>query len=370
MTEKNKLKKEMLRKVKETKLSLLAMTEDQLHTTTKRTIMENEQMTTELQYQSRVAERLVKQNEQLLKDHRTMKRQIELHQDAERLLATRTGFFQRVIKKLNERVKELEEQCSLHSQPNSSKLSGDGASASHSLDHEDGVLPAVAAASASAGLLEAGPADFSGAAPASPASAGSDHEMIDPASWAAAGVQAEVDHLRGELARLHRVNQNLKSQLNSAPDSKGDQPAAEFVLRALEDAKQTVLLTKASSSAPSAPGVNSKTASPIVSIKLDHLPQSWADLLPAEREAILRVLYQKLRQSPQMFTVSISTCFLLPCRREPHMFHCDCVAVLPYQEPTSPQAGSISGAVALPPLASGRGLSRQSKTPSKAQRAS
>ncbi len=47
------LKKEMLAKIKETKLSLLAMTEDQLHTTTQRTIMENEQMTTELQYQSR-----------------------------------------------------------------------------------------------------------------------------------------------------------------------------------------------------------------------------------------------------------------------------------------------------------------------------
>ncbi len=33
------------------------MTEDQLHTTTKRTIMENEQMTTELQYQSKETER-------------------------------------------------------------------------------------------------------------------------------------------------------------------------------------------------------------------------------------------------------------------------------------------------------------------------
>lgn len=51
VSEKNRLKKEMLRKVKETKLSLLAMTEDQLHTTTKRTIMENEQITTELHYQ-------------------------------------------------------------------------------------------------------------------------------------------------------------------------------------------------------------------------------------------------------------------------------------------------------------------------------
>jgi hypothetical protein len=42
--EKDRLKNEMLRKIRETKLSLLAMTEDQLHTTTKRTIMENEQV--------------------------------------------------------------------------------------------------------------------------------------------------------------------------------------------------------------------------------------------------------------------------------------------------------------------------------------
>ena len=34
--EKERLKKEMLHKIRETKLSLLAMTEDQLHTTTKR----------------------------------------------------------------------------------------------------------------------------------------------------------------------------------------------------------------------------------------------------------------------------------------------------------------------------------------------
>lgn len=57
--EKDRLKNEMLRKIKETKLSLLAMTEDQLHTTTKRTIMENEQITTELQYQSKETERCV-----------------------------------------------------------------------------------------------------------------------------------------------------------------------------------------------------------------------------------------------------------------------------------------------------------------------
>ncbi len=45
---------EMLRRIKETKLTLLAMTQDTLHPTTKRTQQENEQMTTELAYQVRI----------------------------------------------------------------------------------------------------------------------------------------------------------------------------------------------------------------------------------------------------------------------------------------------------------------------------
>jgi myosin heavy subunit len=110
IAEKTRLKKEMLRKVKETKLSLLAMTEDQLHTTTKRVILENEQMTTELQYQSKVTERLLEENSQLKEQHATVARQLELHEDAERILATRTHFFHKLIKKLNERVRTLEAQ--------------------------------------------------------------------------------------------------------------------------------------------------------------------------------------------------------------------------------------------------------------------
>lgn len=80
--EKNRLKNEMLRKIRETKLNLLAMTEDQLHTTTKRTIMENEQMTTELQYQSKETERIVRKNNKLMSETRAMKRQIELDEKA------------------------------------------------------------------------------------------------------------------------------------------------------------------------------------------------------------------------------------------------------------------------------------------------
>lgn len=46
------LRKEMLYKIKETKANLLALNDEQLQTTTTLTILQNKQLTTELQYQS------------------------------------------------------------------------------------------------------------------------------------------------------------------------------------------------------------------------------------------------------------------------------------------------------------------------------
>ena len=49
-----KLRKEMLYKIKETKATLLSLNEEQLETTTKMTILQNHQLTTELEFQSKV----------------------------------------------------------------------------------------------------------------------------------------------------------------------------------------------------------------------------------------------------------------------------------------------------------------------------
>ncbi|KAA0162208.1 hypothetical protein FNF28_04811 [Cafeteria roenbergensis] len=59
IAEKQRLKDEMLRRVQEAKESILADTVQQLNDTTKRTLAENEQMTTELAYQSREVEKLI-----------------------------------------------------------------------------------------------------------------------------------------------------------------------------------------------------------------------------------------------------------------------------------------------------------------------
>ena len=82
--EKERIKKEFLIKIKETKQNLLSMTEDKLHTTTKRTIMENEQMTTELQYQSRETEQLLKMNTKLRFENKELQRNVHLTEEAGR----------------------------------------------------------------------------------------------------------------------------------------------------------------------------------------------------------------------------------------------------------------------------------------------
>lgn len=51
-----KLRKDMLYKIKETKANLLALNDEQLQTTTRLTILQNHQLTTELEYQSKQTE--------------------------------------------------------------------------------------------------------------------------------------------------------------------------------------------------------------------------------------------------------------------------------------------------------------------------
>jgi hypothetical protein len=107
--EKELVKQEMLIKIKETKQNLLSMTEDQLHTTTKRTIMENEQMISELQYQSKETEKLLLQNKTLNRKLQETRRDLELSKETEQELAKRTQFYQKLIKKLHEKLKAKED---------------------------------------------------------------------------------------------------------------------------------------------------------------------------------------------------------------------------------------------------------------------
>lgn len=56
------LNEDMQYKIQETKANLLALNDEQLQTTTKLTILQNHQLTTELDYQSKQTEKLLVKN--------------------------------------------------------------------------------------------------------------------------------------------------------------------------------------------------------------------------------------------------------------------------------------------------------------------
>ena len=105
-----KLKKDMLKKIKETKASLMALNDEQLHATTRLTILQNHQLTTELEYQSKQTEKLLLKNSKLEEQITVLKRDIEIHKQVENELAKRSHLCQKVIKKLNEKIKSYDEK--------------------------------------------------------------------------------------------------------------------------------------------------------------------------------------------------------------------------------------------------------------------
>jgi hypothetical protein len=104
-----KLKKDMLYKIKETREHVMALNDEQLHTTTRFTILENHRLTTELEYQSKQTEKLMNRNTQLEEQSGALKRDIEIHKQVEAELAKRSHYCQKIIKKLNGKIKELED---------------------------------------------------------------------------------------------------------------------------------------------------------------------------------------------------------------------------------------------------------------------
>lgn len=105
-----KLNREMLRQIKMTKASLLALNDDQLQTTTRLTILQNTQLTIELEYQSKQTEQLLKENNQMQEQIETLNRDIAIHKEVEKELAKRSHFCQKVIKQLKAEIKELQDK--------------------------------------------------------------------------------------------------------------------------------------------------------------------------------------------------------------------------------------------------------------------
>lgn len=101
----DQLKQDMHRSIRETREMLRAKTKDQLDQTTKRTMIENEQKTTELQFQNKEAERLLKDNNKLLEENAQLRRNLVIHKDLENELAKRTHVYQKLLKKMEQKQK-------------------------------------------------------------------------------------------------------------------------------------------------------------------------------------------------------------------------------------------------------------------------
>ena len=106
--EKDRLKKEMLLKLRETKANLLKMTDNQLDTTTKRTIAENEQMSTELAWQSKETEKLIKKNDKVMGENANLRRELSLHKQTQEEFARKVNVYQKTIKTLLAKLNDLD----------------------------------------------------------------------------------------------------------------------------------------------------------------------------------------------------------------------------------------------------------------------
>lgn len=127
-----KLRREMLKQIKMTKASLLALNDDQQHTTTRLTIHQNTQLTNELEYQSKNTEKLLADNNEMKIKIDNLNRDITIHKEVEKELAKRSHFCQKVIKRLKLENQELLEKLEgKHQELTSGHLSPNAGFATH-----------------------------------------------------------------------------------------------------------------------------------------------------------------------------------------------------------------------------------------------
>eukprot|EP00347_Sterkiella_histriomuscorum_P007694 403347929 len=105
-----KMRKDMLLRVKEVKTAMLNLTEDKLQGTTRLTIKQNKQLTSELEYQSKQTEHLMFQNFQMQNEILKLKKDQQVHEEVEKELAKRSHFCQKVIEKYKEQQRDLKQE--------------------------------------------------------------------------------------------------------------------------------------------------------------------------------------------------------------------------------------------------------------------
>jgi hypothetical protein len=236
----DQLKKDMLTKIKETRDTLRLKTKDQLDTTTKRTIMENEQMNTELHFQSRETERLLDKNQALLEENAQLRRNLQIHKELEDELARRTHVYQKLIRKLHQKLKALATEESRES-------------LEASRDDEDG-KPSISGSRQDVGEMDS-----------------QSREKADRLTKEVEGLQNTLHMVRFEFAQYRRDHATL-TQLQDV--------STRLVIAALYDLK------------------NQYDSGPFPPSSYDENAQSnFADMTTKQKEYFFRMLLEKLNQS-------------------------------------------------------------------------
>ena len=86
------------------------MRKEQLDSKTRLTVLQNYQLTTELEYQSKQTEKLFFKNQKLIQQVKSLKRDVEIHKQVEGELAKRSHFCQKLTQKLKAKIKEVKSE--------------------------------------------------------------------------------------------------------------------------------------------------------------------------------------------------------------------------------------------------------------------
>jgi len=250
-----RLKDDMQRSIKETREMLKAKTKDQLELTTRRTIMENEQMITELHFQSRETERLIDRNQALTEENAQLRRNLLIHKDLESELARRTHVYQKLIKKMDQQQKA-------HQASQSMRLDESTALP------EDGTCEPSLSRDLPASLSRELPS-MTSVAPSS--ARGGDPEEAEKLRRQADGLQGTLQMVRHEFQQYRRDHATL-TQLQ-------DQ-STRLIIAALYELK------------------NQRECDPFPPSTYDeHASWQFANMTPKQKEYFFRVLLEKLNSS-------------------------------------------------------------------------
>mmetsp|Transcript_4795 Transcript_4795/g.4229 ORF Transcript_4795/g.4229 Transcript_4795/m.4229 type:complete len:235 (-) Transcript_4795:680-1384(-) len=109
----SKMKDDMLKQIKKIKEDYMGTNTEQLNALTQMTILQNNQLTNELEYQSNQTENLNMRNQVLSESIKGIKRDISLHREVERELAKRSITLQRIIAIEEKKSKELKSKIEM-----------------------------------------------------------------------------------------------------------------------------------------------------------------------------------------------------------------------------------------------------------------